>query len=285
VLYAAERDPRSEYKGEGKTMKRVILQPSKLHRLWGWQGKTTLWAVVAVVAFGLIAGPQAFASSGPMYVTSDTTLSEDHYGNIFITADNVTLDCAGHTVIGEGVGTSVSEGVHVLANGDTVTNCVVRGFLTGVFSAAQGTRVVADTLSQNNEGLRLQGATGASVLGNTANANAWWGILACCNANGNTISGNTAELNRGVGMTLNGASSNRFTNNVSTHNDSGFGIGFSSDFNTISHNIATNNTMTGFDFLDANDNTIDHNVSVHNGSCPNGGGYAFQQLVAEHSDR
>jgi parallel beta-helix repeat protein len=231
--------------------------------------------LMALVTVALVAGSQALASTGPMYVTSDTTLTEDHFGSVFITADDVTLDCAGHAVIGGGVGTSVSVGIDVLANGVTVTNCVVRGFLTGVFTAAQGTHVVADTLSENNEGLRLQGATGASILGNTADANAWWGILACCNANGNTISGNSTKLNRIVGMGLNGASWNVFTNNVAAHNERGFGVGFSSDHNTISHNVAANNSVTGFDFLDANDNAIDTNVSVRNGSGPNGGGYAF----------
>ena len=53
-------------------------------------------ALVAVVA------PPATASSGTLVITSDTTLTEDHQGNIVIEADNVTLDCAGHTVQGTG---------------------------------------------------------------------------------------------------------------------------------------------------------------------------------------
>lgn len=253
-------------------MKReVISQRSRLHRLWGWRATTILCAVVAVVAFGLIAGSQAFASSGPMYVTSDTTLTEDHYGTIFVGAENVALDCAGHAVIGEGVGV----GIYLGANGVTVTNCTVESFATGIQTDARGARIITNTLNHNGEGLRLGGATGATVSGNTANNNDFWGILACCKASDNTISDNQTKENRVVGMTLNDASSNRVTGNVSVHNGSGFGIGLGSALNTVSHNVAANNIRSGFDFALADNNTIDRNVSVNNGSGPNGGGFSF----------
>ncbi len=58
-----------------------------------------LLLVAAVVALALsVIAPPATASSGTLVITSDTTLTEDHHGNIVIEADNVTLDCAGHTV-------------------------------------------------------------------------------------------------------------------------------------------------------------------------------------------
>ena len=46
----------------------------------------------------LAIGPAASASSGTLVITSNTTLTEDHYGSIVIAADNVTLDGAGRPV-------------------------------------------------------------------------------------------------------------------------------------------------------------------------------------------
>lgn len=41
-------------------------------------------------------------------IATDTTLNEDHHGQVLISADNVTLDCAGHDVVGTGDLTGVS---------------------------------------------------------------------------------------------------------------------------------------------------------------------------------
>src|SRR3990170_3184815 len=39
----------------------------------------------------------------PLIITTDTTLTEDYFGNIVIGADNVTLDGDGHMIIGPGL--------------------------------------------------------------------------------------------------------------------------------------------------------------------------------------
>jgi parallel beta-helix repeat protein len=226
---------------------------------------------LALVLAGFVAVPRATASAGFLVVTSDTTLTEDHDGSIYIAADNVTLDCAGHRVTGDGSGFGISVG----ANGVTVTNCKVQRFSTGIYTAAQGTRILGNVLVENGEGLRLSGATGATVSDNTARESDLWGIIACCHASENTISDNTTRKNRLLGIGLNNASSNRVTGNVSRQNGNGFDISFSSEFNTILNNVAANNAGTGFGFTAGNNNLIEGNVSMNNGEGPAGGGFVF----------
>ncbi len=64
----------------------------------------------AIVFFALILAALGLApaagadTSGTLVITTNTKLGANHDGNIIIAADNVTLDCAGHTVTGAGVG-------------------------------------------------------------------------------------------------------------------------------------------------------------------------------------
>jgi hypothetical protein len=54
-----------------------------------------LLIVAALVVASLVSAGTASATSGTLVITSNTTLTEDHTGNIVIGADGVTLDCAG----------------------------------------------------------------------------------------------------------------------------------------------------------------------------------------------
>ena len=64
---------------------------------------------VACLVFVLAASP-ASATTETLTITSTTTLTEDHYGSVVIAADNITLDCAGHSVIGPGATTISLDG-------------------------------------------------------------------------------------------------------------------------------------------------------------------------------
>jgi len=224
----------------------------------------------AVAAGALVVGGNAAASSGFMLITSNTTLTEDQYGPILVVSPAVTLDCAGHLVLGSGGG----NGIAAVAPGVTVENCKVQGFATGIYTNAARTQILANTMVRNGEGVRLDGAVDSTVADNTANASDFWGIIACCNAQRNRISGNTTDGNRLLGLALNHASHTSVVHNTATHNDLGFGIAFDSDFNDISHNVAVDNNR-GFDFAFVADSTIEHNVSSRNGQGPNGGGFSF----------
>ena len=94
---------------------------------------------------------------------------------IIVGADDITVDLGGHTVSGAGVGV----GITVRARqGVTVRNGQVRGFLTGIF-VAQSTDIVVshNELTQNREGIFLNGSSGNVVKNNVAWANQLRGIM------------------------------------------------------------------------------------------------------------
>jgi parallel beta-helix repeat protein len=114
-------------------------------------------SLIVVIAFAAVLAGSVFtlpaaASSGTLISTADTTLTADHVGNIVIGADNVTLNCAGHSVIGPGSGF----GIFATSSGVTVTNCVVRGFELGIFLVgSSNSSVTNDTAFDNtNQGSR-----------------------------------------------------------------------------------------------------------------------------------
>jgi parallel beta-helix repeat protein len=122
---------------------------------------TTLLLVAAVAA------PAANATNGTLVLTQSTVLTADYAGNILIQADNVTLDCAGHTVSGPGDG-DLSGGIQIdWASGVTVKDCIVTGSLTNGLYAhdATNTRITGSTFVGNsNHGLHLDGMTASSSL-------------------------------------------------------------------------------------------------------------------------
>src|SRR5215216_5128083 len=109
---------------------------------------------VAVVA---IAAPAAQANTfGTLYVSTDTTLTENHDGNVVVTADNVTLDCGGYLISGAlPVGIRLENTTNV-----TVQNCHVswfeRGFL--VLNSVRNT-LAGNTANHNQFGFALAQAS------------------------------------------------------------------------------------------------------------------------------
>ena len=80
-----------------------------------------------MIAIALL--PSMFSATvGTLTITGSTTLTDDHHGNVVVAADDVTLDCDGHTIKGSGTGVGASKDGRV---GVTVLNCNVLGFLVG----------------------------------------------------------------------------------------------------------------------------------------------------------
>jgi parallel beta-helix repeat protein len=97
-------------------------------------------------------------------ITSDTNLTDDIIGNssnpsfnsgyaVIIGADNITLDCAGHYIIGNGadVGIYVSNKTNV-----TIKNCIIFNITYGIYIGASNyTNIINNTLVDNFEGIYL----------------------------------------------------------------------------------------------------------------------------------
>jgi len=125
---------------------------------------------------------QAFTGSADLagstlLVSSDTTLRIDHQGSVEVEADDVTLDCAGHTISGPGTRAEDEYGfIGILLDGRTgvtVKNCRVSGFDYGILLTARlglgsdGNRLIDNAASENFvDGIRVTESERNVLTGN-----------------------------------------------------------------------------------------------------------------------
>lgn len=201
------------------------------------------------IAFGVSAllacpfGATADATTGTFFITSDTTLTEDHTGDFVIAADGITLDCAGYSVRPQ-----VEHGTAIQVdgrNGVTVRNCDIVG-------------------ASNGTGVSLVSATANTLIDNVVTGGDTAFLLK--DASDNVLSGNLAQAY--VGFLIWGGSNN--TLNANVMNASG-GAGFhllSSTDNSLSGNSADlhdNPNSSGFRLDQSHGNTLVGNTVVRTG--------------------
>jgi len=236
-----------------------------------------LVAVAAVGSFAVVTSSAA-ASSGTLTVTTDLKLTEDHVGNIVISSDDVTLDCAGYTVRGPGSGPPE---IGVLVDGTsgvTVKNCRVTAFENGIIVANYGGPSSGNTLTANTgfknifSGLALLGSSFNTVVGNRTVDNTFSGIVLESAAD-NRLSNNTAERNGSFGFSLIDSSGNSLQRNVANVNSlSGGGAGFlvadGSNGNELIGNVANQNGRAGIGVViqASAGNSIQSNTAHGNGA-------------------
>ena len=237
---------------------------------------------VAVLVLALAA--PASATSGTWTITSDTTLTEDHYGSIVLDGDGdgVTLDCAGFSVVGPSLDELVQAGIVVaFQSGVTIRNCTVQGFARGIsLDSSSATTVVANRLVGNEEyGIFLYDADGNVFMWNEATGNpgsAYGGS----DFDWNTFAYNSATANGGHGFDMTRSSHNTFERNVVTGNAGhGFKVFDDTDWNVFDRNRANQNGMTGFLLYGGYDpnqeyplEPPDHNTYSNNQAIGNGEG-------------
>lgn len=232
--------------------------------------------MAAVLVSALVPALSASATSGVMQINADTTLTEDHAGQIVINADNVTLDCAGHRVTGAAAGSGIE-----LQNrtGATVRNCDVSGFRNGIYlgdssgNTVEKNHVHDNTLGDLPAGIAVWGSSGNTISNNTATDNGSEGIIVGTDSDGNTVVGNTATGNGRNGFFFWQNNNTTVTNNEARSNkEHGFVVGRSSG-NTVTANTSDQNVLSGFSVTSSDDNTLGDNSATGNGD------YGF--LVAE----
>jgi parallel beta-helix repeat protein len=189
-----------------------------------------------------------------LLVTSDTTLSDDHRGSVEIEADDVTLDCAGHTISGPGTRAEDEYGfVGILLDGRsgiTVRNCRVSGFDYGFLltarlgSGSDGNRLVNNAASGNRlDGVRVNESEHNVLTGNIASSNGQHGFA--FEGNSNVVTRNQAFDNELEGFVVGGGRRDIvFSANISKGNRTGFAIVGTG--HTLLRNTAANNGDMGF---------------------------------------
>lgn len=182
----------------------------------------------------------------PLEITADTTLTADRRGPVVIAADNVTLDCAHHSVTGN----PKEIGIRAVGRiGVTIARCVVVGF---------------------GEGIVLEDSSQSVLTENTLSENATTGIR-LTNADRNGLTGNYVTYTRGLhrfsnGLVLASSSRNRLEFNTVDHSDvAGILVDEDSQSNDLVANVSSFNGGAGFDVGAATSNSFLRNTAIRNG--------------------
>jgi len=196
-----------------------------------------LASLVFVVALSGTAKAATITSCG--IVTENSVLASNlssigQPSCLTIGANNIVLDCAGHSITGDGTG----YGIYLLyKSGVTIKNCVVEGFHSGIRSAVGSNynTFINNTINNNIFGILMTFSSNTVVTNNITNNNQF-GIFVFQNANYNTFTNNIANNNFLYGIYSASNFNNTFINNTLSNNGS-FGIYFlHSDNNKIYNN-------------------------------------------------
>ncbi len=272
------------------------------HFLWVWS-LVLLGVGVAGVFFTATDVSATHVSCGDV-LTADTTLDSDldcsghttSHG-LIIGADNITLNCACHTITGPGTTTGI---ILTGRTGVTVKHCTVTNFAQGFLfqptstgTLSTGNTLKNNTADNNTTGFRLMEADGNALRANTANANKYGfslnnsdgntlkknrayenasnGFGLNTNSSGNTLKDNTADDNgsaefTGYGFTLASATDNTLKGNMAYDNKYGFSLGSASTGNRLKKNTAYDNGLSGILVnKDSDGNFFDNNHAYDNG--------------------
>jgi parallel beta-helix repeat protein len=247
--------------------------------------------VVFVMVFTFVPlVPVGANTSGTMTIGTDTTLIDNHTGEIVITADGVTLDCDHHMVSAndpDQVGILVSAKSNV-----TVKNCNVTGFRQGIVveSHSNDVHLYFNTANGNGEGFRIDTSANVAIHDNTANSNDTWGFILSNDTMNSTMARNFAKNNVLIGFALDIAPHNSLRDNyasgsptnyqivsrshgnvVRENTSDGGGTGFllddNSDGNTFMNNTSTDAAWVGFAVGGGSDrNVLANNVALNAGA-------------------
>ena len=207
-----------------------------------------------------------------MTITQSTKLTADVSGTIFVGADGITLDCAGHQIT-----TSAWAAVDLTdRTGVTVKNCRVAGASVGIWmNRSSGNRITGNTATGNGTGIWLFDHSQDNVVsGNDSSGNSFYGFWIQGGSDGNLVSDNTANDNPYSGIFVIFSSQDTLNGNTANGNggapvgplDAGQGFYlFGADHNTLADNVATGNVSDGFQLRQSPGNTLGRNDGSANG--------------------
>lgn len=176
-------------------------------------------------------------------ITADTTLTENLTGTgdcIILGVNDITLDCAGYSITGDGG--SGDYGVYATTkNNVTVKNCYVNTFSHGIFfNSVTNSTVYNNTAINNTGGITTRSSSSINITGNNLFNNIDTGIYFFISTNNNLVENNYL-FNNSRGISL-GTGTHTISNNNITSNAEGIEI--TSSTSTLYNNSFTNNTLS-----------------------------------------
>jgi parallel beta-helix repeat protein len=170
------------------------------------------------------------------------------YSCLRVSASDVTLDCAGHSITGNG--TSQATGVLIVGpvTNVTVKNCVISLYGEGI-GAYNGTNsgfITDNTLFNNTYyGLTMISSSYNMISGNDAHSNGNYGFFNYIGAANNTYSNNTAYGNVYDGIRVENSNNNTLTGNILHDNNDGSIVWGTN--NSIIDNLIYNHPRSGIE--------------------------------------
>lgn len=215
----------------------------------------------------------AFASSDiscGQSLTQSTKLSKDigpcsNYG-VQIGADNITLDCAGHSIIGNITGGTYYgfKGIYSYGrNNVKIENCRVTSFVTGYyFDNTNSSTLLNNTALDNLQGFNLWQSNHDVLRLNNATDNSYGGYSFPYSTNDLLIR-NNATIHK-LGCTGCAGFEPGDSSKLTGNSDRGYYVGFYIGNNdTVLGNTATKNAFDGFEVLGSN-SVISGNMAANN---------------------
>ena len=204
--------------------------------------------------------PYTISSPGFYYITKDLTCAAGVHG-ITITADNVTLDLMGFSLVGPG-DTGIYDGIYMYGRSNVeIRNGTIRDFQNhAIFEQGTGGKVhqITNICAKDNgySGIWLQGR-GHIVERCTAVGHSVSGIWIDA---GSTVTGNICYQNDQGGIS---ASAGGATISGNTCYDNGRGI-YAGIGSTVTGNTCYDNANRGISL--EGENLVDQNTAVNNGT-------------------
>ena len=235
-------------------------------------------ALVAITSTVYNANAQTIACG--QEITQSVTLDADlncmdsGTDGISIGADDVVLDCAGHTITGPVSSSPAMTGLDgitlVHANGVTVKNCHVVYFDNGfvVRSNSSNNNLVSDKADNNgNYGFDIASNSNNNQITNgQASNNGGYGFIIESSSDKNQLDNNLSSGNTRAGfVALTGSNDNTFENDKSYENSQDGFIISSSSGDVLKNNQAIGNTYSGFALFGSAGVNLENNTSVDNG--------------------
>jgi parallel beta-helix repeat protein len=200
-----------------------------------------------------ISNPGKYVLNQNISTTSGTCIS--------INSNNVSLDCKGYKIGGNGTG----YGVYAYGSNNDIADCVINNFYDGIFiSQANNSYIENNSVTNSAYAGIVNGweSNNTYIIGNILNSNYWAGVF-CQGSHYNTsLINNTANSNSLYGFYL--TNNNLVKNNtLSSNGYSGLYL-VSSSKSTVANNTITNSGSYGIRMLDVSNNTIRDNIIQFN---------------------
>jgi hypothetical protein len=167
-----------------------------------------------------------------------------------IDADNVTLDCQGHTIIGDT--TTGTEGIQAWYAGNvTVHNCTIKNFYTGIRFWDTNGGIASNNVIENSSGngISVSASRNVALMHNLINKSNYAGVnIGGTNAVNNTLFSNIIINSKlGSGLQMQFAHFANITNNTIENCLNGILAG-STNWTSVNDNIIKNNTQHGIHY-------------------------------------